>query len=254
MRARRAGTVALVTAVELELEPLSRELDRPEHVRVAGKPGFRARVGGVPILALAGGMGKTNAAHAVTALIESEEVSAVLVFGVAGAYVGSGLSIGQLAVATSEVYGDEGAAAPEGWLSTEELGIPLVERGGVSRFNRFPLDEGLVSSAVDQLGGQGMIVGSGPFVTVSCCSGTSARGAELRRRFAAVCESMEGAASAHVCSLYDLPFLEVRGVSNFVEDRDLSRWQLRTAAESAARAAKVLVPMLAERIRPPGQV
>jgi futalosine hydrolase len=52
---------------------------------------------------------------------------------------------------------------------------------------------------------------------------------------------MEGAALAHVCALYGVPFLELRAVSNTVEDRDLSTWRIREAAEAAQRAVRALV-------------
>jgi futalosine hydrolase len=44
-----------------------------------------------------------------------------------------------------------------------------------------------------------------------------------------------------VAAIYDAPFLELRAVSNLVEDRDLSRWRLAYAAEAAQRAVGVLV-------------
>jgi futalosine hydrolase len=47
---------------------------------------------------------------------------------------------------------------------------------------------------------------------------------------------MEGAAAAHVCALYRLPFLEVRGISNLVEDRDRERWRIPLAAGAAQQA------------------
>jgi futalosine hydrolase len=49
---------------------------------------------------------------------------------------------------------------------------------------------------------------------------------------------MEGAAAAHVCALHDIPFLEVRGVSNLVEDRDRAAWRI---AEAAAAAQAVVM-------------
>jgi futalosine hydrolase len=52
---------------------------------------------------------------------------------------------------------------------------------------------------------------------------------------------MEGAAYAHVAARYALPFLEVRGISNVVEDRDLSRWQLDAAANVVADALPTVV-------------
>jgi futalosine hydrolase len=48
---------------------------------------------------------------------------------------------------------------------------------------------------------------------------------------------MEGAAAAHVCALHDIPFLEVRGVSNLVEDRNRGAWQVAGAADAAQAAA-----------------
>jgi futalosine hydrolase len=46
---------------------------------------------------------------------------------------------------------------------------------------------------------------------------------------------MEGAAVAHVALLYDIPLLEVRGISNMVEDRDLSRWDIPRSVEMSQR-------------------
>ena len=98
-------------------------------------------------------------------------------------------------------------------------------------FNRFPLDSRLVSTAAEICGAQ-----CGPFVTVSQCSGVQAVGDALYTRFNALCESMEGAAAAHICTLYDVPFLEVRGISNLVEDRDPTRWDIPGAADAAQSA------------------
>ena len=55
------------------------------------------------------------------------------------------------------------------------------------------------------------------------CSGLAVRGNELAARFNAICENMEGAAAAQVCTLYEVPFLELRGISNLVEDRNTAR-------------------------------
>jgi len=56
-----------------------------------------------------------------------------------------------------------------------------------------------------------------------------------------LCENMEGAAVARVCREFGLPCLELRCVSNLVEDRDRSRWRLRDACAMAAEAAALVV-------------
>jgi futalosine hydrolase len=240
MSESRSGPLALVCSVALEAEPLLRSLRDPRAEDLGTVRATRGRLHGAEVLVLAAGMGKTNAAHGLTVLLERVPARGVIGFGVGGAYPGSGLGVGDLALAASESYGDEGAATPDGWISTREIGIPLLERGGERTFNDLPLDADRVERAAAALRGAGLRVRVGPFVTVSCCSGTAALGAALAGRFGALCESMEGAAYAHVAALYGLPFLEVRGISNLVEDRDLSRWDLRTAAAVAAEAAAAL--------------
>lgn len=233
--------LALVCSVPLECARLRDGLAAREEVEIGRKPAWAGVLDGAPVIVFAAGMGKTNAAHGLTALLEIRAVRGVVGFGVAGAYDGSGLSLGDVALASSAVYGDEGVETPGGWISTEGIGIPLLERGGMRAFNRIDLDEGRVRRAADALAAGGVHVRVGPFVTVSACSGTAARGAEVAARFGGICEGMEGAALAHVAALYGVPFLELRAVSNLVEDRDLSRWRLADAAEAAQRAVRVLV-------------
>ena len=119
---------------------------------------------------------------------------------------------------------------PEGWKPADKIGLPLVH-GSPPYFNRFPLDSQLVSTAAEICG-----VRSGTFVTVSQCSGVQAIGDALHARFNALCENMEGAAAAHICTLYGVPFLEVRSISNLVEDRQLARWDIPGAADAAQSA------------------
>jgi futalosine hydrolase len=45
-------------------------------------------------------------------------------------------------------------------------------------------------------------------------------------------ESMEGAAIFYVCLLEKVPFLEIRGISNYVDIRDTDKWDIPTAIEN----------------------
>ncbi|MBD0319552.1 MAG: futalosine hydrolase [Gemmatimonadetes bacterium] len=237
---KSASPLALVCSVPFECALLVDALEGRRDEVVGRKPAWSGRLDGVPVVLLPAGMGKTNAAHGLTALLESRGASGVIGFGVGGAYGGSGLGTGEVALASRAVYGDEGVAAPDGWMSTEGIGIPLVERDGRRWFNTYELDARRVESARLALEAAGIGVRVGPFVTLSSCSGTAARGHELAARFGGIVEGMEGAALAHVATLYDVPFLELRAISNLVEDRDLSRWRLRDASEAAQRAVRVV--------------
>jgi futalosine hydrolase len=192
-------------------------------------------VGDAAFILAVTGMGKVNAAAAITALLERHQPVLIINTGCAGAYPGSGLAVGDLALATTEVYGDEGVLTPSGWESLEFIGIPALEWKGNRYFNEIPLSFSASEKAMQLAVALGLPIRRGRFVTVSTCSGTKSKGEELFNRFGGICENMEGAAAAQVALIYGVDCLEVRGVSNMVEDRDLSRWNIPHAVERVQR-------------------
>ncbi|RPI38050.1 MAG: futalosine hydrolase [Nitrospiraceae bacterium] len=181
------------------------------------------------------GMGKTNAAHAVTVLIERFSPSCIVNFGIGGAYPSSGLKVGDIAVAAKEIYADEGVLLKDGLHSLKVTGIPLLKIRGRSYFNEFPVDRRLSRQAL-KASGSVAHCRSGVFLTVSACTGTGKRAQELVEKFNPLCENMEGAAVAHICRLYGIPFVEIRGISNTVEDRDKGKWDVALASENCQKA------------------
>ena len=236
-------SVLLLTATILEQTRIAEELTDSVSLMSCGRRWCHGVYAGRNIDLVESGLGAANTAHALTRGLEGRCPDMVLQVGVAGAYAGSGLQVGDLTVAAEEVYGDLGGVTPHGWRPAEEIGIPVAQVGGMPLYNRFPADEMLGRRALDILRkSQTVRVERGPFVTVQACSGTAALGAERQARVpGALCESMEGAAAAHVCALYGVRFVEVRGVSNAVEDRDLSLWDLPLANGRAQDAALCLL-------------
>ncbi len=233
---------AILAALPLETDLLRARLAPCEVRRCGRRDLLLGSLHGQRIALLHTGVGKSNAAAAATALLEHYRPAALILTGCAGAYPGSGLGVGDLALATEEIFGDEGCATGDGFLDMADLGFPLTRVGNQAFFNRFPLDEPLRLRVLPQveLAAQsaGRRLASGPFITVSSCSGTLREGRRLGERWGGLCENMEGAAVAQTCALYGVPLLEVRGISNMVEDRDLSRWDLRGAAQLAQTAVE----------------
>src|SRR5690554_6329873 len=166
----------LICSVEQEAAPLLRLIEGAVPLASRTFPAWEGSIGAVPVVIAAGGMGKSNAASSLTALLERHRAAMVIGFGIGGAYLSAGLDTGAVAVATAEHYGDEGVEAPTGWISTEAIGIPLVEREGARYFNDIPLDGALARLAAARLETAGIPAALGPFVTLSACSGTAARG------------------------------------------------------------------------------
>lgn len=164
----------------------------------------------------------------------------IINFGVAGAYVDSSgtpaADLLEICLADHEVLGDLG-------VSLEER-IEKIDGEGLLLQDSFPMDAELLALAGQALDAAGILYRKGNFVTVSCASGTAARGGMLARQHRGLCENMEGAAVARVCREFDLPCLEVRCISNLVEDRDISRWKLKQGCLGAGEAAAAIVDYL----------
>lgn len=180
------------------------------------------------------GIGPVEAAVRLSTFLAAhpKRYNLILHCGVAGAYVGAGAELLDICLAEREVLGD---------LGIEGNGRVIPFPANLAVPVEFPLDASLCRQAAALLPGCRV----GTFVTVNTATATTARGAALRERFGALCENMEGAAVARVCQEYGVPCLEVRAVSNLVEDRDPSRWRLVEACQKLADALASLVPALA---------
>lgn len=232
--------IAIVAAVSAETALLRQSLSPCEVRRCGTRELFLGSLFAQKVALLHSGIGKINAASAVTALLETIEPDVVIAIGCGGAYPDSGLVAGDLALATEEILADEGVVTAQGFVDFATLGFPLLEHGGPVMEQRFPADPQLLAAAQPLLAAAASAAGAklaaGPLVTVSTCSGTDQAAQAMARRSGGICENMEGAAVAQICRLYEVPFLELRGISNRVENRNLDCWDLPAAARIAQRA------------------
>ena len=247
--------ILLLASTPMELADVRHAVQHPSAEVVSGRTWVYGHLARHRVLLIQTGIGTVNTAHAVTCALERHRQALVIQFGVGGAYLTSGLDLGDIAVATEEIYGDLGVMAPDGWHSAELIGIPLLDKekrnrkgrrvdaedAGGEYYNRFPLDRNQVTRAYDILRNMtwedaAPAVKQGPFVTVQQCSGTTALGNEIAGRFDGICENMEGAAAAHLSTLYNIPFIEIRSISNRVEDRNTSAWNLPLAIRRVQQA------------------
>lgn len=226
--------VLITAATAMEMRAFLHAVDAQDERQETSRPVYRFITGIGPVettLSLA------NILH------KRPEIDCVLNFGIAGAYPENDTAIQagllDICLAEQEVLGD--------------LGIQLADRvepfrGELPVRDRFILDPGLLGTAGRILNDAGIPYTQGTFVTVNCASGTLLRGNQLGRQFRGLCENMEGAAAARVCEAFSLPCLEVRCISNMVEDRNRDNWRLREACVRAGKAAAVIAAGLAQGI------
>jgi futalosine hydrolase len=240
--------IGLISAVPFEGGRILSHLKRIDTKTSSGLALYKGRIHNKPIIYGVSGIGKTNASRMTTTIIERFSPRIIINFGVGGAYPSSGLGIGDIAIAEEEIYGDEGILFEDGLKSVELIGFPLLKKGRKKYFNEFPLDKRLIKKAVDaarttQLSSP-ITVKSGHFLTLSTCTGTLKRARELENKFHAICENMEGAAVTHVCTSYGIPVVEIRGISNAVEDRDRKKWDIKLAADNCQKVVMEFLRIL----------
>ncbi len=238
---KKTKTLGLTAAVPFEGNLIVRNLKGAKVRSIGGLTWHSGRIGRTRIVYVISGIGKTNAAHAATSLIHYFSPALVVNFGIGGAYPSSGLKLGDIAVASKEVYADEGVLLRSGFHDLKLINIPLIKMGRRLYFNEFPLDSGLAETMLKSATQAGSRALEGIFATVSTCTGTKKRARELSRRFGAICENMEGAAVAHSCLIHGVPFVEVRGISNKVQERDISKWDIRSASSNCQRSVMEFV-------------
>ncbi len=188
-----------------------------------GRRGFRAE--GWSWLEL--GVGKVNAAMTLAAFLKDHpEVERILVFGLAGAYPGTGLKKGDLVLASEEVQADLGTR-----YGMRALGFPALEVRGTRYYNRFPADPGYTRALAERLALRPV-----PLLTADRVSETLEEAHERGRRFGAAGENMEGAAVAQVALWFGLPWAEVRAISNLAGERKKDRWNTEGAVAALAEA------------------
>lgn len=171
---------------------------------VVATAGEAARLADLPARVVVSGVGPVAAALATQRVLLEKRFDLAVSAGIGGAYLGSGLSPGDLAVSSVIVQADLGAQDGEDFLDLAALGLsvlPDAPHAGV-----FPAWEGAVDLA-RRLGAP-----CGPTLTLSTVTGSAKRAGELARRHpGALTEGMEGAGVAHAALLAGVPALEVRG-------------------------------------------
>ena len=181
-----------------------------------------------------GGIGRTNAAVATTTTIHDEgPFDFVISAGVAGSLPNGNLSIGDVVVASSCVYVEEGLITPDGFQDMKAMGFSLGDFSG----NTVPVDSTL-------LGRLGAIGVTGSIATVATCSGTDEQAALVADRTCCLCEAMEGAAVVHAARLAGLLAIEIRAISNTTGNRDAQQWDLGLALDNLGTAVNTAISAL----------
>jgi len=222
--------LAVIGAMEEEIAPLRAAALDPVEAGEGPYRWHRATLDGVPVLLAACGIGKVNAAALTQALLGGG-AAAVVFTGVAGG-VDPDLRVGDLVVAHDALQHDVDVT-PLGYEQGQVPGEPTVWLADPA------LRDLVASIAAEVAEVEGVRSLVGRVASGDTFVADPSRVIDLRRRFAASCAEMEGAAVAQVCARWGVPWSIVRSVSD-TADHDAGV-DFRAFTEVAARRAVAVV-------------
>lgn len=151
------------------------------------------------------------------------------------------LPLGTTVNVQMDTFGDLGAADDNIFLDAFEL--ELIAR------NEFPFQDGWIINSsetpVDLVKGLPNVKG----ITMNTVSGNQGNIEKLVSKFHPDIESMEGAAFMFCCRKESIPFLQLRTISNYVEKRNKSSWNIPLAIKNLNAVATRLLEELLDDAR-----
>jgi len=193
--------ILLVAATSFEIQPTMAQLPQGHTIQ--------------PVIT---GVGSIPTAWTLMHQISRRRPDCVIQAGIAGCFIPG--RIGQVMVVKEEAAGD---------LGVQEQGVfRSVFNLNLMDSNSPPFTNGLLVNPckkwLDSTGLQQVRA-----VTINEITTSPSRIEWYKQNIAPVVESMEGAALHYVCLQENIPFLQLRAVSNDIGQRDKSKWDIRAS-------------------------
>ena len=217
--------ILVVTATDMEIAPLVAMLGD------GSKSG--ARMNGYShaeheIDVLTTGVGMVATAAWCSRVLSRKQHEVAFGFGVCGSF-DPALEPAQVVHVVSDRIAQLGAEDEESFLTIDEL--KLVDK------NEFPFREGQLLNLYPPTNATLSRLTAVNGITVNTVHGNERSIEAVIQRFNPHVESMEGAAFVYACLIHEVPFAQVRAVSNAVERRNRKAWRMTEAIDNLGGVA-----------------
>ena len=153
--------------------------------------------------------------------------------GIAGTYSGN-IKPGQTVLVKQDSFADLG-------MEEKENFTPLFESGLADK-NEFPFINGWLVNPHEIFNRSSLPAVHA--ITVNKVSDSELQKKQFVKQFNADIESMEGAALHFVCLQENVAFIQVRSISNYVGERDKTKWMMKEAIDSLNTELSKLINQL----------
>jgi futalosine hydrolase len=168
------------------------------------------------------GVGMMATSFSLTKLIMEEKPDLLIQVGMAGCF-NTSIPLGKVVVVEKDFAGDLGVEENGKWrdffsLKLEKTNYPPYEKASLPNHH------------VEKLNLLKLKTVTG--ITVNEITTRKERIKQLVKKYEPVTESMEGAALHYTCRCTNTPFLQMRCLSNYISERDKSKWMIKESLEN----------------------
>lgn len=182
---------------------------------------------------LISGVGIPSTVYHLTKKLLGERYDLVIQAGIGGSFTKK-IKNGEVIAVEKDAFSDIGAEENKEFKTLFQMGF--------GNENDFPFRNGWLennSQALEETHLRRMKA-----ITINTIHDRKKQSKMVNKIFKAQVESMEGAAFHFVCLQLNTAFLQLRGISNVVGERDKSKWKIKDAIENLNSELKILIDSL----------
>ena len=178
------------------------------------------------IFFLVTGVGILATAVSLTKYLSRNQADMVIQVGIAGCF-DQNTPLGSVVLVRDEILGDLGVEEYGVW---KDLFVSKLNDSDTPPFTNGKLANQDISSFIRL----DLPIVSG--ITVNEITTRPQRILQQQLIYKPQIETMEGAALHYVCNDFPIPYLQIRGISNYIGERDKSNWKIKDAVENSNKA------------------
>lgn len=168
------------------------------------------------------GIGMLAASFALTKLAIEDKPDLIIQVGIAGSF-DQNLPLGSVVTIQEETIGDLGVEEEGKWKDLFDL---KLEKSSYHPFEKRKLPNQWLAKY--NLLGLKEVSG----ITVNEISTNAERIQKLIKKYNPIIESMEGAALHYIARESNIPFIQIRAVSNYIGERNKANWEMKLAIDN----------------------
>lgn len=174
------------------------------------------------------GVGMAVTAYALTKELVKHKYDLVINAGIAGSFF-RGIKVGEVVAVQFELFAELGAEDDKTFIKFSEMNLP-----GPYKFKNAKVLSGAYYGKLKKV----------KAATVNKVHGNEENISAFIKLHDVEIESMEGAAVAMVCEAENIPYVQVRSISNYVIKRNRDAWDIPTAIKNLNEGLKELISEL----------